>query len=50
MTDEYAYIGPSVERFPLGAEQEQLALEAGFSFAVHYPVAGGLMGILVLTR
>ena len=50
MTDEYAYIGPSVERFPLGAEQEQLALEAGFSSAVHYPVAGGLMGILVLTR
>jgi demethylmenaquinone methyltransferase/2-methoxy-6-polyprenyl-1,4-benzoquinol methylase len=50
MTDEYAYIGPSVERFPLGPEQQQLALEAGFASAVHYPIAGGLMGILVLTR
>lgn len=50
MTDEYAYIAPSVERFPLGPAQRQLALDAGFSSAVHYPIAGGLMGILVLTR
>ncbi|MEM9121581.1 MAG: bifunctional demethylmenaquinone methyltransferase/2-methoxy-6-polyprenyl-1,4-benzoquinol methylase UbiE [Cyanobacteria bacterium P01_F01_bin.56] len=50
MTDEYAYISPSVDRFPLGPEQVQLALEAGFSDAIHYPIAGGLMGMLVLTR
>ena len=50
MTDEYAYISPSVERFPLGPEQVQLAQEAGFANAQHYPIAGGLMGMLVLTR
>lgn len=50
LTDEYAYIGPSLERFPLGPEQVQLALAAGFDQARHYPIAGGLMGILVLTK
>lgn len=47
---EYAYIGPSVERFPQGDRQRELALEAGFSHAVHYPLLGGLMGVLVATR
>jgi demethylphylloquinol methyltransferase len=47
LSDEYAYIGPSVDRFPAGPEQVQLASAAGFSNAVHYPIAGGMMGVLV---
>jgi demethylmenaquinone methyltransferase/2-methoxy-6-polyprenyl-1,4-benzoquinol methylase len=48
LTDEYAYIGPSVDRFPTGAEQVVLARQAGFDWAIHYPIAGGLMGVLVV--
>ena len=33
-----------------GKEQEKLALEAGFSKATHYPLAFGLMGVLVATK
>ena len=47
MSEEYAYIGPSVDRFPLGPEQVALAKAAGFKSAVHYPIAGGMMGVLV---
>lgn len=47
---EYAYINPSLERFPVGEEQIQLALAAGFTRAIHYPLMGGMMGILVLTK
>ena len=50
MKEEYAYIGPSVERFPSGAKQVELAKTAGFTDALHYPIAGGMMGILVATR
>jgi demethylmenaquinone methyltransferase/2-methoxy-6-polyprenyl-1,4-benzoquinol methylase len=50
LTEEYAYIAPSVDRFPLGDEQKRMAQTAGFSKAVHYEVAGGLMGVLVVTR
>lgn len=50
LTDEYAYIGPSVDRFPTGPEQVKLARQAGFERAVHYPIAGGLMGVLVVSR
>lgn len=50
LTDEYAYIGPSVDRFPTGPEQVTLARQSGFGHAVHYPVAGGLMGVLVVGR
>lgn len=50
LTDEYAYISPSVERFPVGPEQIKLAYQVQFSHAVHYPLAGGLMGVLVLTK
>ena len=50
MTDEYAYLNPSLDRFPTGSEQVKLGLAAGFSHATHYPIASGLMGILVLTR
>jgi demethylphylloquinol methyltransferase len=47
--DEYAYISPSLDRFPTGPEQVELAVQAGFARAVHYPIAGGLMGVLVAT-
>ena len=50
LSEEYAYIGPSVDRFPPGSEQINLAQDAGFSHAVHYPIAGGMMGVLVATR
>jgi demethylphylloquinol methyltransferase len=50
MKEEYAYINPSVERFPTGSEQIELARTVGFSQAVHYPLMGGMMGILVLTK
>lgn len=50
MKDEYAYIGPSIDRFPMGAEQKVLAAQAGFSEVTHYPVMGGLMGVLVAKK
>lgn len=50
LEEEYAYIAPSIERFPMGLQQRQLAREAGFAQAVHYPLLGGLMGVLVLEK
>ena len=50
MMDEYAYLNPSLDRFPTGSEQVQLGLAAGFSHATHYPIASGMMGVLVLTK
>lgn len=50
LTEEYAYIAPSLERFPNGQVQQFLARKAGFSQAIHYPIAGGLMGVLALTK
>lgn len=50
LTEEYAYISPSVDRFPVGTEQVKLGYEVQFSHAVHYLIAGGLMGVLVLTK
>ena len=49
MKEEYAYINPSVERFPTGSEQISLSQAVGFK-AIHYPLMGGMMGILVLTK
>jgi len=49
LREEYAYIAPSLDRFPTGAEQVHLAKAAGFTHAVHYPISGGLMGVLVAT-
>lgn len=49
LTDEYAYITPSLERFPPGSVQEELARKAGFTEVIHYPIAAGLMGVLVVT-
>lgn len=50
LTEEYAYIGPSLDRFPTGPEQVQLALQAGFATATHYQIAGGMMGVLVIAK
>ncbi|MCX5935238.1 MAG: class I SAM-dependent methyltransferase, partial [Pseudanabaena sp. LacPavin_0818_WC45_MAG_42_6] len=50
MTEEYAYIAPSLARFPIGADQVKLAKAAGFTQAKHYAIANGLMGILVLQK
>lgn len=49
LTEEYAYIAPSLERFPTGREQVGLAQKAGFT-ATHYPIAGGMMGVLVVSK
>ena len=50
MTEEYAYIAPSLARFPIGSEQGKLAKAAGFTQATHYAIANGMMGILVLAK
>jgi demethylphylloquinol methyltransferase len=50
VTQEYAYISPSLDRFPVGTEQINLAQQAGFAIATHYPIAYGMMGVLVLTK
>ena len=50
LREEYAYISPSLDRFPTGTEQVALANQAGFSHAVHYPIAVDMMGILVATK
>jgi demethylphylloquinol methyltransferase len=50
LADEYAYLMPSVDRFPIGTEQVRLGLAAGFTGVQHYPIAGGIMGILVLRK
>jgi len=50
LKQEYAYIMPSLERFPKGAEQVTLAHQAGFAQAVHYPIAAEMMGVLVVQK
>jgi demethylmenaquinone methyltransferase/2-methoxy-6-polyprenyl-1,4-benzoquinol methylase len=50
LTDEYAYIAPSLARFPVGREQEAMARAVGYRIAVHYPIAQDTMGVLVLTK
>ncbi|ACK66505.1 ubiquinone/menaquinone biosynthesis methyltransferase [Rippkaea orientalis PCC 8801] len=50
LTEEYAYINPSLERFPTGLEQVNLAYQAGFTHAIHYPITMGMMGVLVATK
>ena len=50
MKEEYAYLIPSLAKFPNGSEQVDLAYSAGFSSAVHYPLLGGMMGVLVLRK
>jgi demethylmenaquinone methyltransferase/2-methoxy-6-polyprenyl-1,4-benzoquinol methylase len=50
MAEEYEYLVPSIQRFPTGRQQVALARAAGFARAVHYELAGGLMGVLVATK
>ncbi|MGF1499380.1 MAG: bifunctional demethylmenaquinone methyltransferase/2-methoxy-6-polyprenyl-1,4-benzoquinol methylase UbiE [Elainellaceae cyanobacterium] len=50
LQEEYAYIAPSLERFPGGSQQVALALDAKFGSATHYAIAGGMMGVLVATK
>lgn len=50
LTEEYTYIAPSLDKFPVGAEQVELACQVGFRAATHYPIANGMMGILVVTK
>ncbi len=47
---DYAYIYPSLERFLRGDRQIELAQEIGFAQKIHYPLLGGMMGVLVLTK
>ena len=48
LEDQYAYLERSLERFPTGSLQEELALAAGFRQARHRLLAGGQMGLLHL--
>jgi demethylmenaquinone methyltransferase/2-methoxy-6-polyprenyl-1,4-benzoquinol methylase len=50
MKEEYAYISPSLDRFPQGREQVKLAYQVGFTSATHYPIANGMMGVLVVIK
>lgn len=50
LREEYAYIHTSLDRFPRGDRQVELAHQAGFTHAVHYPIASGMMGVLVATK
>lgn len=47
---DYEYITPSLNRFPQGQQQVELAHHAGFSQATHYPIVGGMMGVLVISK
>lgn len=50
LTEEYAYISPSLDKFPTGSEQVKLARQAGFAHATHYQIAGGMMGVLAIAK
>jgi len=48
MEAQYAYLEDSLARFPVGPEQEAMALRVGFAQARHRLLAGGQMGLLQL--
>ncbi|MFM7455736.1 MAG: ubiquinone/menaquinone biosynthesis methyltransferase [Vulcanococcus sp.] len=48
LSQHYAYLEESLQRFPTGLEQERLARRAGFAAARHRLLAGGQMGLLEL--
>jgi demethylmenaquinone methyltransferase/2-methoxy-6-polyprenyl-1,4-benzoquinol methylase len=50
LKQEYVYISPSLDRFPSGTEQVALAQAAGFINVTHYPIASGIMGVLVAQK
>ncbi|MBF2066328.1 MAG: bifunctional demethylmenaquinone methyltransferase/2-methoxy-6-polyprenyl-1,4-benzoquinol methylase UbiE [Calothrix sp. C42_A2020_038] len=50
LKNEYAYISPSLDRFPVGSEQVAIARQVGFAQATHYPIANDMMGVLVVSK
>lgn len=50
LKEEYAYISPSLDRFPIGKQQVKMACEVGFATATHYPIANDMMGVLVVSK
>jgi len=50
LKEEYAYLTPSLDKFPTGREQVKLAQQAGFAAATHYPLSGGLIGVLAIAK
>lgn len=50
LKEEYTYINPSLERFPQGREQVELAKSVNFQRAIHYSLAEGMMGVLVVQK
>jgi demethylphylloquinol methyltransferase len=50
LKEEYAYLETSIARFPTGPEQVELAIAAEFESVCHYPIAAGMMGILVIQK
>ncbi|NJM71891.1 MAG: bifunctional demethylmenaquinone methyltransferase/2-methoxy-6-polyprenyl-1,4-benzoquinol methylase UbiE [Scytonema sp. RU_4_4] len=50
LKEEYAYISPSLDRFPTGKKLVEIAYQVGFAAATHYPIANGMMGVLVITK
>ncbi|MDB9374707.1 bifunctional demethylmenaquinone methyltransferase/2-methoxy-6-polyprenyl-1,4-benzoquinol methylase UbiE [Nodularia sphaerocarpa] len=50
LKEEYAYISPSLDRFPTGQEQIELARQVGFTLVTHYPIANDMMGVLVVSK
>lgn len=48
--DEYAYISPSLDRFPTGSEQVEIGRQVGFTTVTHYSLMNGMMGVLVLMK
>ncbi len=47
---EYAYIQGSLEAFPTGARQVELAQSVGFPRPIYYLIVLGTMGVLVLEK
>lgn len=50
LKQEYAYISPSLDRFPTGEEQVELARQVDFTSVTHYPIANDMMGVLVVSK
>lgn len=48
--EEYEYIWSSLAQFPQKSQQVAIARDTGFRHGVHYDLAGGLMGVLVVTK
>ncbi|AFZ60404.1 bifunctional demethylmenaquinone methyltransferase/2-methoxy-6-polyprenyl-1,4-benzoquinol methylase UbiE [Anabaena cylindrica FACHB-243] len=48
--EEYAYISPSLDRFPIGQEQVRIAQKIGFVNTIHYPISNDMMGVLVVNK